>query len=124
MRHLAVKRNNHPALGAPPLLNQEGSLLPSSDEEGGRSERRGGAERLVSEVARTGGFAVPVSSVGGTSTIAHACVTWRLNETTTPALGAPPLLNQEGSSPSPDDEVWRASSFRTKYQFVLRPHFD
>ena len=37
-----------PAPKAPPLLNQEGSCLkeelPSSDEEGWRAERRGGAE--------------------------------------------------------------------------------
>ena len=36
-----------PSLGAPPLLNQEGSSgrLPSSDEEGWRAERRGGLTR-------------------------------------------------------------------------------
>jgi hypothetical protein len=41
--------DNHPGACAPPLLNQEGSpyKLPSSDEEGRRLWRRGGAEPEV-----------------------------------------------------------------------------
>ena len=86
--HFCDSNNNHPGARAPPLLNQEGSssVLPSSDEEGRRPWRG-----VVLNRKRIDSKAVALAPL---LEFLHFCVPNHNH----PGAGAPPLLNQEGSS--------------------------